>query len=342
MVGNPDTNLQVILTSRPSGVPQPEHFEMNEAEMPQPADRQILVKNMYLSVDAAQRGWAADRTNYIEPVPIGGVMRALGVGEIIESKHPELQVGTFVYGWLGWQEYSVIGQDEILTHIVSPKYALSAYLGVLGINGLTAYFALSELAAMEPGQTICVTTAAGAVGSIVGQLAKAQGLQVVGLTGSDEKVELCQTRFGYDALRNYKSGDIAAHIEEMAPNGVDIFFDQVGGRTLDVILTKMNNGGRIIQCGTAANQVWDPQPIGVRLEREVLMRRLRWSGFVIFDYKSRFAEGVRELEKCIGDDSLCYREQILEGLPQAKTALVKLYSGENLGKLCIRVNRDFD
>jgi NADPH-dependent curcumin reductase CurA len=205
----PDRNRRVLLTSRPVGIPQAAHFSLDEAPLEPVGEGQFRVRNIYLSVDPAQRGWANDGTNYADPVPLGGVMRALAVGVVVETRHPDVPVGLHLYGWFGWQDYAVVGPDALMTRIDSVHVPLSAYAGVLGMNGLTAHIALSRIGQPRDGETVLVTTAAGAVGSIVGQLARAAGCRVLGLTGDDEKVERCTARFGYHAAANYKRGDAA-------------------------------------------------------------------------------------------------------------------------------------
>jgi NADPH-dependent curcumin reductase CurA len=325
----------VLLVRRPVGIPQPQDFALDTVAVPPPGDGEILVRNIYLSVDPAQRGWAADVSNYSDPVALNGPMRALAVGQVIESNAEGVDSGTYIYGWLGWQDYTVITPSAILTRIEAPTVPLSAYAGPLGINGMTAWLALSTIGRPAPGETVLVSTAAGAVGSIVGQLARRTGCTPIGLTGDDAKAARCVERFGYDRAINYKAGDVGAAIARAAPDGIHVFFDNVGGEILDVVLRQMQTGGRIVQCGTASVASWSPPPTGPRVEREVLTRRLNWGGFVIFDHAARFSETAHALAEMIRNGELTYEEEIEIGIEGAPGALARLYAGENQGKKLI-------
>jgi NADPH-dependent curcumin reductase len=333
----PDRNRRVLLTSRPVGIPQAGHFSLDEAPLESVGEGQFRVRTLYLSVDPAQRGWSNEGPNYAVPVPLGGVMRALAVGVVVETRHPDFPVGLHLYGWFGWQDYAVVGPDALMTRIENVQAPLSAYAGVLGMNGLTAHLALSKIGRPRAGDTVLVTTAAGAVGSVVGQLAREAGCRVIGLTGDDDKVARCTSRFGYDAAANYKSGDLAEIIAGLAPKGVAVFFDNVGGPILDSVIRTMNTAGRIVQCGTASIANWYPVPSGTRNEREVLMRRLIWGGFVIFDHKTDFPAAMETLAALIAAGKLVYDEDIATGYDAAPGAIARLYAGENVGKSLIYV-----
>ncbi|MFA5494955.1 MAG: NADP-dependent oxidoreductase [Porticoccaceae bacterium] len=333
----PPRNRRVLLVDRPQGIPEARHFAVDDAELPSTGEGQLLVRNVYLSVDPAQRGWVADGANYAEPVAIGSVMRALAVGVVVESRHRDFVAGEFVYGWLGWQDYAVITPGQVMYHIREPSAPLSAYAGVLGMNGVTAYLGLRKLGRPEAGETVLVSTAAGAVGSVVGQIAHNLGCRTVGLTGSDDKVALCENHFGYDVALNYKAAPVAELLAGHIPDGADVFFDNVGGATLDAGLRAMRVGGRIVQCGTASIAAWNPPPQGLRNEREVLTRRLVWSGFVIFDHMADFAAAVGELAAMVRQGQLRYEEDIDHGIEHAPGAIQALYAGENRGKKLIYI-----
>ncbi len=333
----PSRNRRVLLTSRPVGIPQAGHFSLDEVSLDPVGEGQFCVRNIYLSVDPAQRGWANEGTNYADPVPLGGVMRALAVGVVVETRHPDFPIGLHLYGWFGWQDYAVVGPDAIMTRIENVEAPLSAYAGVLGMNGLTAQLALSKIGRPCEGDTVLVTTAAGAVGSVVGQLAREAGCRVVGLTGDDDKVARCTARFGYDAAANYKRGDLDDIVTHLAPQGVDVFFDNVGGPILDSVIRQMNTAGRIVQCGTATIANWYPVPTGSRNEREVLMRRLQWGGFVIFDHKADYPAAMESLAALVSGGKLVYDEDIAEGYATAPGAIARVYAGENVGKSLIFV-----
>ncbi len=334
---HPDRNRRVLLTGRPVGIPQPEHFALDECDLEPVGEGQFRVRNIYLSVDPAQRGWSNEAANYSAAVPLGSVMRALAVGVIVETRNEEFAVGQYVYGWFGWQDYAVVGPDALMTRIGEVAAPLSAYAGVLGMNGLTAYLALTKVGRPVEGNTVLVTTAAGAVGSLAGQLAKQAGCRVVGLTGDDEKVARCTGRFGFDAAANYKSGDLDDIVAALVPDGTDVYYDNVGGPILDTVIRTMNVGGRIVQCGTASIANWIPVPSGLRNEREVLMRRLQWGGFVIFDHMADFPAALEYLAPLVADGTLVHDEDIATGFDGAPGAIARLYAGENVGKSLIFV-----
>jgi NADPH-dependent curcumin reductase CurA len=247
-------------------------------------------------------------------------------------------VGEHLYGWFGWQDYCAAKAVDILRRVDPDAAPLSAALGVLGLNGVTALLALEELGRPRPGETVLVSTAAGGVGSIVGQLAREQGLHTVGLTGNDTKADICCSEFGYDDALNYRAAtDLAGCIVPVAPNGIDIFFDNTGGWIADAVVPLMNTHGRIIQCGTASVSAWIPVPSGPRRERAVLTKRLRWSGFVIFDHLEKFGDAAARLQELVASGRLSYREEILDGIEQAPGAIAKLYQGDNLGRLLLRL-----
>ncbi len=336
---NARTNRQVRLVARPRGIPQAEHFALVTGPVAAPGEGQILIRNRYLSVDPAQRGWANDEGNYSAPVPIDTPMRALAVGEIIESNAPEFRAGEVVYGWFGWQTYCVAAPDAVLRRVRPSALPLSANLSLLGINGLTAYLALHVLGEPKPGEHVLVSTAAGSVGSFVGQLANLSGCRAVGLTGSAEKAALALARYGYQAMINYRdTRDLSAAIREAGPEGNDIFFDNTGGPIADAAIRTMRLRGRIIQCGTAANASWTPVPTGPRPEREILTRRLRWSGFIIFDHIAEFEAAATRLTEFALDGKIVHDEEILPGLEHAPGAIAQLYRGDNHGKLIIAVD----
>jgi len=331
----PERNRQVLLVERPTAIPEARHFAIDEEALKSPAEGEFLVRNIYLSVDPAQRGWAADVNNYSPPVPIGGVMRALAVGVVVESRHPDFVAGDFVYGWLGWQDYAVVGPQQVMSQIKNPAAPLSAYAGVLGLNGVTAYLGLNKLGRPVTGDTVLVSTAAGSVGSVVGQLARHSGCHTIGLTGTDAKVEQCRNHFGYDIGINYKTAPVAEQLAQHAPQGINVFFDNVGGPILDTGLRAMAVAGRVVQCGTASVAAWNPPPQGLRNEREVLTRRLVWSGFVMFDHMADFPAAVQELEAMIVQGKLHYDEDIEQGIEHAPGSISALYAGENAGKKLI-------
>ena len=332
----PKVNRQLLLARRPSGTPQPEDFERADTPVPTCAEGRFLVRNLYLSADPVQRGWAANEVL----APLGAPMRALSVGIVLESREAAVKAGEIVYGYLGWQDYAVAGVEDLLSHVLTPRVPVSAYAGVLGMPGVTAWLALLDLAPPRPDDMVLVSTAAGSVGSVVGQIARQRGATVVGLTGNDEKVTTCTERYGYNLAFNYKMIDVAQTLATAAPDGFTIFFDNVGGPILDAAIRTMKRHGRIIQCGTAATPAWVPPPTGMRNERDVLMRVLTWSGFSIFDHVGRFAEAIEALTDLMLAGHLVHDEDIETGIDRAPAALLAMMAGRNRGKTLIFVGDD--
>jgi hypothetical protein len=329
----PAMNRQVHLVRRPSGSPDASVFGLASSAIPDPCAGEVLVRNLYLSADPVQRGWITNPAIQ----PLGATVIALGVGIVIESRIEGIAAGDAVYGRFGWQDYALAERGKVLAHIGEPKAALSAYAGALGMPGVTAWLALGDIAPPRPGQTILVSTAAGSVGSMVGQVAARAGARVIGLAGSDRKVEMCTAQFGYHAAFNYRTRDLAEVLAEAAPEGIDTFFDNTGGPILDTAIRHMKRYGRIIACGTAATPSWIPAPTGLRNEREILMRCLMWQGFVIFDHADRFDAAVKALEQLTAAENFRFAEDIDTGIERAMTALPQVLEGSNLGKKLIYI-----
>jgi NADPH-dependent curcumin reductase len=333
----PIENRQCLLVARPAAIPRAADFKLVSTPRPGVAPGTAVIRNLYLSVDPAQRGWAADGTNYSAPVPLQSPMRALAVGVVVESREPTLPEGTCCYGWFGWQDYCLCTPDKVLLKVDANQAPLSAYAGVLGINGWTAYLALSKLGAPAAGETVLVSTAAGAVGSLVGQIARNQGARTVGLTSTADKIERCRSRFGFDVALDYRSDTLQDDLTRACPDGVDVFFDNTGGRILDIALRQMRVGGRVVQCGTASVDRWTPPPTGLRNEREVLTRRLTWRGFVLFDHMAEVPRATLALLEWVRAGRLVFDEDISCGIESAPDALTELYAGANRGKKLIWV-----
>ena len=330
-------NRQVRLKSRPDGIPQAEHFEIVDAEMPELAEGQLLVRNQFLSVEPAMRGWVSAVANYSQPVGIGEVMRSFAAGTVVKSRHPDFAEGDQVMGLLGWQAFALSDGSNINRKVTESDLPLSLSLGVLGLNGVTAYFGLTELGLPKPGNTVVVSTAAGAVGSAVGQIAKIMGCRTVGITGGPAKVKQCLEDFGYDAAIDYKSDDLPSALASACPQGVDVYFDNTAGPISDAVLPRLAMGARVVICGTASIASWDPPPMGPRVERHLLVKRARMSGFLVFDYVHRTDEAVAKLAEWVRQGKLAYREDILDGIEHCPDAIAGLYGGENLGKRLIRL-----
>ena len=330
----PLMNCQVLLTSRPAGIPQAENFALAEAPVPELADGQFLVRNHYLGVEPAMRGWVSAVANYAEPVPLDGVMRSFAVGEVVASRHPDFEVGARVTGMFGWQEYAV-SDGAGVRHVRERDLPLSLFLGVLGLNGITAYFGLLETGEPKAGETVVVSTAAGAVGSCVGQIARIKGCRTIGIAGGPVKTKLCTDEFGYDAALDYKASDFAQGLAQALSGGTDVYFDNTAGVISDAVHTHLNVDARIVICGTASIASWDPWPIGPRIERTMLVKRARMQGFLVLDHMHRYDEAIAQLADWVRAGKIRYREEILPGLDSAPDAIAGLYRGENLGRRLI-------
>ena len=330
-------NRRVLLKERPTGIPQASHFELDEAVVQPLRDGDVLVRNDWLSVEPAMRGWVSAVRNYSEPVEIGAVMRSFAAGTVIASRDPSVHVGARVTGLFGWQDYAVVQAKGIERSVTEHDLPLSAALGVMGINGVTAHFGLLEIGRPVPGETVVVSTAAGSVGSCVGQIAKLHGCRTVGIAGGPQKARLCEDAFGFDAAVDYKALDFESRLAEACRDGVDIYYDNTSGAISDAVMSHLRPGARVIVCGTSSISSWDPAPTGPRVERRLLVNRARMQGFVIFDHAAHYPAARRDLANWLRDGRLRYREDVLEGLEQAPDAIAGLYRGENLGKRLIRV-----
>lgn len=330
-------NRQVVLRSRPTGIPQAEHFAIVATAPPVLGAEQVLVRNIFLSVEPAMRGWVADVGNYSAPVEIGAVMRALTVGRIEASNLAGYAVGEYVTGMFGWQDYAAVGANVIQRKVAEPGLSISTCLGVLGINGLAAYFGLLEVGQPRDGETVVVSTAAGAVGSCVGQIANIKGCRTVGITGGAAKKALCTSEFGYSAAIDYKREDVGAALDAACPEGVDVYFDNTSGAITDAVMPRLKIGARVVICGTASIANWNPLPQGPRFERVLLTKRARMQGYVIFDYAPRYNEALAELTPWVQAGRIRFREDIMEGIEHAPDAIAGLYRGDNLGKRLIRI-----
>jgi len=296
----------------------------------------VLLRVLNAGVDPAMRGWLSAEKNYAT-VPDGTVMRALGVGEVIESRSADWAVGMAAYGWLGWQRYAAVPAAELLWQADIAAAPPETWISIFGLNGLTAWIGLTHLARPKPGETVLVTTAAGGVGGVVGQLAAAAGLRAVGLAGGPEKVARATAQLGYAAAIDYRApGDLAAAIADTCPDGVDVFFDNTAGQLADAIFPYLNTGARVIQCGTASVASWLPPPQGPRRERDMLVKRLTWHGFVAFDHTDLFPHALAALRELHAMGKLVSHDHVLDGLEHAPGAIRMLYRGENRGRLSIR------
>lgn len=337
----PKTHAQVLLKARPQGIPQAEHFEVVQAAVPTIATGQFLVRNDFLSVEPAMRGWVNAAANYSDPVALGSVMRSFAAGVVVASRHEGYREGDQVMGMLGWQQYAISDGSGIRRKVLEHDLPLSLSLGVLGINGVTAYFALTEIGQPRPGDTVVVSTAAGSVGSAVGQIAKITGCRTVGIAGGAAKLGMCLDEFGYDAAVDYKQADFAEALAAACPDGVNVYFDNTSGTISDTVVRHISKGASIVVCGTASISNWEPWPVGPRIDRHLLNKSARMQGFLVWDYEHRYEEAITRLAGWVRDGSLRYREEFLDGIAAAPDAIAGLYRGENLGKRLIRLQHDY-
>ena len=334
---NDRVNRQWLLKSRPTGMVEPSNFELREADVPEPADGQFLVRNLYLSLDPAMRTWMTAVRSYVPPVEIGEVMRGACVGQVVESRRDGFETGELVVGIFGWQDYAVSdGNGTLAVNKVPEGVPPTMPLGVLGINSLTAYFGLKEIGKPEAGETVVVSGAAGATGSVTGQLASQWGCRVIGIAGGPKKCAWLTDELGFDAAIDYKAEEVSKRLRELCPKGLDVFFDNVGGEILEAALANLAWHARIVLCGAISNYNADV-PHGPRNYMNLLVRRSRMEGFVVFDYFPRTDEAMADLVPMVMDGTLRHREDIRDGLEKAPEALVDLYTGANKGKLLVKI-----
>ena len=335
------TNHQVRLAARPLGLPTRANWDFTTEAVPQPAPGGVLVKTQYLSLDPAMRGWMNDAKSYIAPVGVGEVMRAGGIGVVVASKNPAFALGDRVSAGLGVQEYCLIPEAEIKRNgifKIDPRLGTpTQWLNVLGMPGMTGYFGLMDVGQPKAGETVVVSGAAGAVGQTVGQLAKIHGCRAVGIAGGPAKCEWVVNELGFDACIDYKSGSVRDGLKAHCPNGVDVYFDNVGGDILDQVLARINRKARIIICG-AISQYNNTAPVqGPKNYLSLLVNRARMEGIVVFDYADRYPVAVAEMAAYLKDGRMKSKEDVAYGLDTFPEALLKLFNGENFGKLVLQV-----
>lgn len=332
-----DKNQQYLLATRPVGAPTRDTFELVETDLREPGPGEVLVKVKYLSIDPAMRGWMNDAKSYIPPVGIGEVMRALGVGEVVASQHPGFAVGDHVNGALGVQRY-FLGEPKGFYKVDPQQAPLPRYLSALGMTGMTAYFALLAVGQPKAGETVVLSGAAGAVGSVAGQIAKLKGCRVIGIAGGADKCRFLIDELGFDGAIDYKHEDVAAGLKHECPKGVDVYFDNVGGDILDAVLGRISVGARVVICG-AISQYNNKEAIkGPSNYLSLLVNRARMEGMVVTDYVQRYPEALREMAGWLASGQLKSREDIVEGLETFPDTLMKLFTGENFGKLILKVS----
>ena len=329
-----DTFQRIVLASRPKGGVAPSDFRLETLPVPDIADGQLLVRNHYLSLDPYMRMRMTDAKSYADPQALDEVMIGGTAGEVIASKHPKFAVGDKVVGMLGWTEIAV-SDGDLLKKVDTTHIPLSAYLGAVGMPGMTAWYGLNQIIKPQAGQTIAVSAAAGAVGSVVGQLAKLQGCRVIGIAGGKKKCEYVVQELGFDACVDYKGGDLFADMKAAAPNGIDGLFENVGGAVMDAALVRMNPFGRVALCGMIAG--YDGQMMPVHYLHMALSMRLTIQGFIISEHMDLWPQGLAELGKLVATGKLKYRETIADGLAAAPDAFIGMLRGRNLGKQLVKL-----
>jgi NADPH-dependent curcumin reductase CurA len=331
------TNRQWLLARRPHGLVSAEDFRWAEAPVPEPAEGEILVRNLYLSCDPTQRGWMAADT-YLPKVQMGEVMRSFAAGEVVASRDPAFAPGELVYGLFGWQDYAIARRGTLSEPArIPPGIAIETAMSALGLTGITAYFGLLEIGRPKPGETVVVSGAAGATGSVVGQIAKIKGCRAVGIAGGPEKCRYLTDELGFDGAIDYKRERVSKRLIELCPRGIDVFFDNVGGEILDDALARLALRGRVVICGAIARYN-DAVPFaGPKNYLSLLVQRGRMEGFIVLDYMPRAAEAVADLSAWLRDGRLKDRVDLQHGLENAPAALLRVFKGENAGKQLLRI-----
>ena len=333
-----DVNRQFLLAARPIGMVKESDFQYREVPVPEPGEGQVLIRTDYLSLDPSMRGQMENRADYVAPLQIGDVMRAGGVGHIVRSRNPAFAEGAMVSGSLGMQDYVLSNGRDVPFRLVDGGLEPTLVLGVLGGTGMTAYFGLLELGQPEPGDVVVVSGAAGATGSIAGQIAKLKGCHVIGIAGSDDKCNWLTGELGFDAAINYRTDDVGAALDRLCPNGIDIYFDNVGGEILDLCLARIANNARVVLCGGISRyNATGPVP-GPRNYFNLVFRRARMEGFIVLDYAARFPEAIAEMRKWIEAGQLQQQVTVVDGFRQLPGALIKLFEGYNTGKMMVKTS----
>jgi NADPH-dependent curcumin reductase CurA len=326
-------NRRVLLASRPSGWVSEANFRIDETPLPQPAQGEVLVKNLWLSLDPYMRGRMSDAKSYVKGVELGEVMVGQTVGEVVSSRNEKFKEGDKVLTQLGWQ---LFGTTREATRVDEKRAPLSCYLGVMGMPGMTAYFGLKDIGQPKRGETVVVSAASGAVGSVVGQLARIWGCRAVGIAGGGQKCDYVTRELGFDACVDYKAANLKEALRQACPSGVDVYFDNVGGQIFDTLLTQMNLHARVVVCGLISDYN-ATEPYAIRNWRAVLVNRIRLQGMIVFDWKERYGEATKALGGYFGEGKLKYRESVIEGLDNAPRGLIALLKGENFGKQLVKL-----
>jgi hypothetical protein len=329
-------NRKIVLVKRPQGEVTPDCLKLVEEPAPEPKEGEALVRNLYLSLDPTQQGWMKYDT-YLPAIPLGEVVRSAGVGEIVESRSPLYTKGRLVTGLVGWQEYAIADGGGRRMQAVPPGISPTDAVSVFGITGLTAYFGLLDVTAPKPGETVVISGAAGATGSVAGQIAKIVGCRAVGIAGSEEKCRWLTQELGFDACVNYKSEDVGKALRAACPKGIDVYFDNVGGEILDAVLLQLARGARIALCGAISSYTLREPPPGPRNLMQLVIKHGRMEGFLVLDYAARFPEAIAAMSKWAAEGKLRSRVDVVKGIENTPQAFGRLFTGGNIGKLLVQV-----
>lgn len=330
------TNREIRLASRPTGAPTPETFEFVDIDVPQPADGEVLVRLLYISVDPYLRGRMRAGSSYIAPFEVGQAIKSSAIGEVVESRSPNFKPGDVVSGMFSWRLHDVAKAETLMKTL--PGFSPTTALGVLGATGLTAYFGLLDIGQPKEGETVVVSGAAGAVGMTVCQIAKIKGCRVVGIAGSDDKLNYLRDDLGVDAAINYKTTEnMVDALKEACPQGIDVYFDNVGGPVSDAVMFLINKHARIVVCGAISMYNANTPDLGVRPQPFLIVKSALMKGFIITEYLPRFAEGIAQLAAWFGSGQLKHAETIVEGFENTPQAFLGLFSGDNLGKQIVKL-----
>ena len=332
-------NRRWVLATRPQGMVSKENFEFEETELSEVKENQMLLKNLYFGFDPTQRGWLNDMKSYMPPVQIGEVMRSSTISQVVESNIPDFKEGDLVQGSFGWQEFSItdgkagfMNASKILDNI-PPTASLSIY----GVTGLTAYFGLLDVANPKEGETVVISGAAGATGSVAGQIAKIKGCRVIGIAGGPKKCRWLTEEANFDAAIDYKSANLGEALRELCPDGIDVVFDNVGGEFLNTALTVINMNARIVLCGAISTYNNEKPSPGPSNYMSLVIMRAKMEGFIVLDYADRFPEAINNLRKWVEQSKITYLEDIQEGIENAPDTLVRLFTGQNFGKQLLKI-----
>ncbi|MET0547573.1 MAG: NADP-dependent oxidoreductase [Caulobacterales bacterium] len=333
-------NRRIVLAARPSGAPKPQDFSLTEAAVPELSDGEVLLQNLVFAIDPGVRGMLDDVQSYLPPVKIGGLIPTMVFGRVAQSRNPAFKEGDYGRGFIGWEEYSVLNPSSVGFENVNvdPSLPLTAYMGAIGWSGITAYVGLKKYGEMRAGDEVLISAAAGAVGSVAGQIAKLSGCRAVGVVGSEEKAEIVTQHLGMHAAINYRAQDLDAAIRNIFPNGIDLYFDNVGGKVLDAVLPQMKAFGRIAVCGMVSNYNHQTEPYPIRNLWQVLVNRITMRGFLAYEATDMLHEAETQLAAWVKSGQLIATENVSTGLESAPGAFIRLMSGETTGKTLVRLN----